>query len=239
MIEQRVDLPQMRGGISQGVMEDIAAYNCSLIEPVNDCILAPEEVSEVCAVDEEEVVAADKLTTVQVCTLRPTDSGGWEAEDDIKGGPLQPERVMQARTEEMGYIFDRSVYKPSSRETCAEVTGRPPLRTGWSDTNKGDGQCPNYRSRFVAKDFKAARKGSVAQLFAGTPPAESLRALLSIAVSGGRAGGGPGECRGRDQFEICIIDVRRAHFYAKAIRRVFVEMPKEDPRYDQCGGSRS
>ena len=39
---------------------------------------------------------------------------------------------------------------------------------------------------------------------------------------------GPGEAPG--DVEILIADVKRAHFYAKAIRRVFVEMPVEDNR---------
>ena len=30
-----------------------------------------------------------------------------------------------------------------------------------------------------------------------------------------------------------ILDVRRAHFYAKALRRVFIEMPREDPRWQE------
>ena len=29
-----------------------------------------------------------------------------------------------------------------------------------------------------------------------------------------------------------LLDVRRAHFYAKSIRRVFIRMPMEDPRFD-------
>ena len=37
--------------------------------------------------------------------------------------------------------------------------------------------------------------------------------------------------------EVVIIDVRRAHFYAKALRRIFVQMPTEDPRHEQCGGA--
>ena len=39
-----------------------------------------------------------------------------------------------------------------------------------------------------------------------------------------------------DPKEMLILDVRRAHFYAHALRRVFVEMPKEDPRSSQCQG---
>ena len=43
-----------------------------------------------------------------------------------------------------------------------------------------------------------------------------------------------------DPKEMLIIDVRRAHFYARALRRVFIGMPREDPRWKegegQCGG---
>ena len=36
--------------------------------------------------------------------------------------------------------------------------------------------------------------------------------------------------------EMMVLDVRRAHFYARALRRIFVEMPREDPRYEECQG---
>merc|ERR1712020_564044 len=39
-----------------------------------------------------------------------------------------------------------------------------------------------------------------------------------------------------DQVEMMILDVRRAHFYARALRRMFIEMPKEDPRWEECQG---
>ena len=35
-----------------------------------------------------------------------------------------------------------------------------------------------------------------------------------------------------DPIEMEILDVRRAHFYAWALRRLFVNMPDEDPRYN-------
>ena len=34
-----------------------------------------------------------------------------------------------------------------------------------------------------------------------------------------------------------VLDVKRAHFYARAVRRVFIEMPTEDPR--NTGGDRT
>ena len=35
-----------------------------------------------------------------------------------------------------------------------------------------------------------------------------------------------------------VVDVKRAHFHAKATRRIFIELPKEDARHgedDVCG----
>ena len=32
--------------------------------------------------------------------------------------------------------------------------------------------------------------------------------------------------------EFMILDVKRAHFYARAIREVYITMPKEDPSFD-------
>ena len=133
----------------------------------------------------------------------------------------------------MGYIFDRVVYKPSSLETCIAVTGKKPIKTGWLDTNKGDKKEPNMRSRLVAKEFKwLARRNGRAALFAGTPPIECLRILLSVMTTQIEQS----TLQLDDQMEMLILDVRRAHFYAKALRRVFVEMPKEDPRWHECQG---
>ena len=71
-----------------------------------------------------------------------------------------------------------------------------------------------------------------AALFAGTPPIECLRILVSMAVTDQDLE----DAMDDDPMELLVLDVRRAHFYAKAFRRIFVEMPKEDPRWEQCGG---
>ena len=54
--------------------------------------------------------------------------------------------------------------------------------------------------------------------------------MLGLAVSGDV------ECTPEDPIEIMVLDVIRAHFYARALRRVFIKMPVEDPRYVQCDG---
>eukprot|EP00973_Karenia_brevis_P036614 5046527-Karenia_brevis.AAC.1 len=56
-------------------------------------------------------------------------------------------------------------------------------------------------------------------LFAATPPLESLKAVLSICAS---------KQRSNRPHRIMSIDVSRAYFYAKALRPVFIEIPVED-----------
>lgn len=188
-----------------------------------------QDINRMAEDDDDDVIQIVDMMPIELLTLRPSEQGGWEAIDDVKGGELDPEEVMKAREVEMDYVYKRNVYKPSSMQTCLDVTGRKPIKTGWSDTNKGDAAQPNMRSRLVAKEYKAIRKAGLGRLFAGTPPSESLRVLMNEAV-------GIDNENEKGDLQISIIDVRRAHFYAKAMRRVFVEVPKEDPRWETCEG---
>lgn len=64
-----------------------------------------------------------------VKSLWMDENGEWQAGDDVKGGSLDPQRVMEARDEEMGYILRRNVWKPSSLTECVTVSGHKPLDT--------------------------------------------------------------------------------------------------------------
>ena len=147
-----------------------------------------------------------------------------ETWDDVRGGWLSPQLVAAARQEEMKYIKKHTVYVRVPRAQCWSETGKPPVKTGWTDTNKGTDVEPNVRSRWVAKEFNT---GPRPDLFAGTAPLEGVKLVLSQAASE------------RDG-DVCvgIVDVRRAYFYAGAKRRVFVELPVEDWQpgdEDKCG----
>ena len=104
------------------------------------------------------------------------------------------------------------------------------------DTNKGDDDAENYRSRLVAQEFRSKAEDS---LFAATPPLESLKVLINICAQEvydekGRLRAAEGDQRAG----IMLIDIKRAHFYAPAQRRLFVDLPPEDPKYDDkelCG----
>ena len=56
--------------------------------------------------------------------------------DDAKGGKLEPERVKEARKEELRFVHKRNVYEVVPWERALERTGRPPIKTRWVDTNK-------------------------------------------------------------------------------------------------------
>ena len=54
------------------------------------------------------------------------------------------------------------------------------------DTNKGDSEDPDVRSRLVARDFKSKNGGDREDLFAATPPIEAERLVQSRAVTKSR-----------------------------------------------------
>lgn len=99
------------------------------------------------------------------------------------------------------------------------------MKVRWIDVNKGDEETPNYRSRLVAKESRSdGGIGEAEELFAGTPPLEALKILLSEAatVDAGKS----------EQNSLMIADVSRAFFEASARRNVCVELVDEDASED-------
>ena len=88
----------------------------------------------------------------------------------------------------------------------------------WLDTNKGDKDNPNYRSRLVAREFNTGKDDT---LYASTPPLEALRVIVSHASTVDPA-------RPDSRRELMVNDVRRAYFFAKQQWSVFIELPGED-----------
>ena len=58
------------------------------------------------------------------------EEGEMEAWDDVKGRPLNPRMVQEARDQEMGYVKDHQVYKHSTIKECYDRTGAAPIETG-------------------------------------------------------------------------------------------------------------
>ena len=98
----------------------------------------------------------------------------------------------------------------------AKQLGAKMITTRWIDTNKGDDSKPDYRARLVGREIKIDPRPD---LFAATPPSESLRMILSICVSN-QCNNGP--------YRILTSDIKRAYFFARARKPIFIEIPIED-----------
>ena len=139
----------------------------------------------------------------------------FEFFDDVKGGRLDWDRVTEARRLEMQYFKDMGVYSKVPREEVRR-NGAKVISTKWVDTNKGSEAEPNYRSRLVGRELNLSDRPD---LFAATPPLESLKYIISLCATSQRR---------QRPHRILSIDVSRAYFYAKSIRPVFIQIPVED-----------
>ena len=122
---------------------------------------------------------------------------------------MNKDQVIAARRLEIEYFKNMGVYKKVRREE-AQRLGANVITTKWLDTNKGDDTVPNYRSRLVGREIKNDDR---LDLFAATPPLETLKFLLSVCANGQR---------GNKPKIFAVIDIKRAYFYAPAKRSVFI-----------------
>ena len=124
---------------------------------------------------------------------------------DVNQVRLDPGEVKQAREEELGYIVDMEVFRLVDRGEAIQQ-GVKIVDAKWVDTNKGDADKPNMRSRYVGREFNNSKMDG---LFAATPPLEALRYLVHRAAT--TSSGFKNKC-------IMNNDVRRAFFEAEAKR---------------------
>ena len=141
--------------------------------------------------------------------------------DDIIGQPINPELCRRARQEELNYFKSKGVWDLRAVKEAWTKTGRPPITVGGDDEN------PKIRSRLVACEIRMAGTDSI---FAPTPPLESLRMVLSYAVTDL-----PDEPRkirdprSPDRTQVLLIDISRAYFKALTSEDepTYVELPPE------------
>ena len=139
----------------------------------------------------------------------------YEFFNDVTGQSLDKKMAREAGKLEMQFFRNMKVYDKVPRGMAAR-DGCNVITTRWLDINKGDQRNPNYRARLVGREIKT---DSRLDLFAATPPLESLRMICSMCASN--------QAR-QNPYRIMSIDVRRAYFYAKATRPVYIEIPIED-----------
>ena len=114
----------------------------------------------------------------------------------------------------MDFFCKMGVYTKVQRQPGMKV-----ITTKWIDTNKGDDLNPDYRARLVGREIK---KDKLLDLFAATPPLESLRYILSKCASHQNSN------KAEERYFVMVNDVKRAYFYAPAKRPIFIEIPAED-----------
>ena len=159
------------------------------------------------------------VTLLQAEMSGLTYRGGYEAAwDDVSNAELVPALVKAARAVEMEYFERLGVYErvPRSHQV---TTGGKVIGVRWVDVNKGDATDTNYRSRLVGREFNVGRDDA---LYAATPPLEALRLVISHAAT--YPDHGPRRM-------VMVNDVRRAYFYAKIKRDVYIELPAEDDKH--------
>ena len=174
------------------------------------------------------------INALEVGPVNEEPERDWEAEypdiyDQVSGKLLDPVMIKEARATELGYVHNYGVYKKVPVAVCWERTGKAPIRVKWVDINKGDEEHPDYRSRLVAMEIRPKWQAAA---FAGTPPLEAMRFLLSLARTHGERN------QKEKPLKLSFIDIRRAHFTAKASREIYVDLVEEDqddPNVKQCG----
>jgi hypothetical protein len=148
--------------------------------------------------------------------------------DTVNGGWLRSSAVLGARKLELDYVRRHNIYSKVPLQQSQERQGKP-IPLGWVDTNKGDDEHPNYRSRLVVREFKGKYKGlSAAELFSSMPPLEALKALVSLMVSKKLS-------KRKQKLKLAVFDISRAHMYGVAQREVYVELPDGDKEEGMCG----
>jgi hypothetical protein len=133
-----------------------------------------------------------------------------EFRDDLTGQLLDPVLVREARAKEMEYVRSKGLWAKRPVRECLDRTGRPPVTVRWVDTNKGDDNCPNIRSRLVARQIRGPGQEAV---FAPTPALEALRTALSLAATD--LPGRPSRCRdpkSEKRVQVSFVDISRDYF---------------------------
>ena len=100
--------------------------------------------------------------------------------DDVIGGWLDPVLVRKAREEEMQYVKKHAVCENIPMSQYWKETEKNPIKTGWADTNKRTSECPNIRSRWVAKEYNT---GPRPDLFSATSLLEGVKLVISEVAS--------------------------------------------------------
>ena len=101
-----------------------------------------------------------------------------------------------------------NVYDVTDVSECWKPTRTAPISAGWIDINKGDLTVPVYRSRFTSREIKSKYgRGHREELFAGTPPWEVIKILVSNVAT-----------NAMDIRRLMFIDISKAYLFAPVVQ---------------------
>jgi hypothetical protein len=112
-------------------------------------------------------------------------SGYVECWDDVSIMPLDVKLMRAGRDLEMEFFRNIGVWSETHPKATVKGRGGRVIQGRWVDTNNGDPTAPDYRARFVGKEFNTSIGPT---LYAATPPLEALKLIMSQA-SGNRSNG--------------------------------------------------
>ena len=113
--------------------------------------------------------------------------GFW---DDVGGGYLPEDLVLAARREEIEWVHSEGVHEVFPMQECLG-SGQKLLDLTFVDTDQSFDPFPRkMRSKLCAIEYKTKKQGKIpraspaSQLFSAVPPLESVKASVSIMMSG-------------------------------------------------------
>ena len=183
------------------------------------------------------VQAADDEAEIEKNIKGPDQGYSGLFKDDLTGQVLKDALVREARAKELAFFHSKKVWVKIPKTVARTQGGHRPISVRWVDVNKGDDLTPNYRSRLVARQLKAADM-SGKSYFAPAPPLEALRTVICMAMTRAKNHIPDWNPESPTRVQISLIDVKRAYFNASIDAHApatFVELPKEDPDcVDKC-----
>ena len=128
---------------------------------------------------------------------------------------LAPERIQSARQSEIEKFHSIPVYEYVDEAVAVNDPEAIIVDTRWVDSEKG--------SRLCAREFAHADDRD--DLFSPTPPLVATKMVLSECAT----------ISGHQPYHLMLLDVKRAFLYAKTKRKLFIRLPREDPRGGERG----
>jgi len=136
--------------------------------------------------------------------------------DETTWEQLDPQHVAEAEAEEMKRFRDRQVYSYVARDEAMRDKEGKFVKTRWVRINKGSKLVPRVRCRLVAPELAHGKKDD--ELYAGTPSLSTMKLVLSWYCT-----------NWQEDDVIKIIDVKCAFLYGDARRKIYIELPRQDP----------